>query len=172
MKIERKRIAELKAAPYNPRKISVAAMKGLRQSLKRFGLVQPIVWNKRSGLVVGGHQRLVALRAEGAAQADVVVVDLDDKDERALNITLNNPKIGGDFTPDLDVLLEEIRDQDSALFHDLKLDELLPKENSAVDELEYATKFQVVVEVATEVEQRDLYERLKSEGHKVKVLQL
>jgi hypothetical protein len=58
-------LSALKPAPYNPRTITPKAAKGLRASLKRFGLVQPIVWNRRSKHVVGGHQRLDALRELG-----------------------------------------------------------------------------------------------------------
>jgi ParB-like chromosome segregation protein Spo0J len=63
-----------------------AAMAGLSKSIERFGNVQPIVWNQRSGFVVGGHQRLKVLRANKVKTTEVVVVDLDEKEERALNI--------------------------------------------------------------------------------------
>jgi ParB-like chromosome segregation protein Spo0J len=48
-------LALLKPAPYNPRRIDPTAMNALTKSLERFGDVQPIVWNRRSGLVVAGH---------------------------------------------------------------------------------------------------------------------
>jgi ParB-like chromosome segregation protein Spo0J len=70
-------VSDLKPAPYNPRRIDPAAMHGLTKSLERFGDVQPIVWNKRSGLVVGGHQRLKILKSKKVNQTTVVVVDLD-----------------------------------------------------------------------------------------------
>jgi DNA modification methylase len=46
-------LAELKGAPYNPRAISPQALAGLKASIKRFGLVQPIVRNRRTGFIVG-----------------------------------------------------------------------------------------------------------------------
>lgn len=161
---------DLVPAPYNPRKISRAAMKGLRASLKRFGLVQPIVWNKRSGYIVGGHQRVAALRESGVVEADVIVVDLDEKDERALNVTLNNPKISGDFSDEVEALLLDLREQDAAMMHELRLDALLPPESDDESEQLYATKFEVIVTVQSESEQRDLYEKLKADGWKVRVL--
>lgn len=85
------KIADLRPANYNPRAISPAALSGLQASLKRFGLVQPIVVNKRTGNVVGGHQRIKALADLGETEADMVVVDLSEIEEKALNITLNNP---------------------------------------------------------------------------------
>jgi hypothetical protein len=118
-------VADLKPAPYNPRRINGEALAGLTRSIQRFGNVQPIVWNQRSGLVVGGHQRLKVLRGNKVKTTEVVVVDLDEKEERALNIALNNPHIAGEFTADLQRLLDEIKADDAALFADLRLDELL-----------------------------------------------
>ena len=117
-------LRDLVGADYNPRRISPEAMQGLDASLRRYGLVEPIVWNERSRNVVGGHQRLEVLRRAGVAEATVTVVDLDEKDERALNVTLNNPKIMGEFTDGLDALIEELAAQDAELTSALLLDEL------------------------------------------------
>ena len=68
-------VSALRASIYNPRQISPAAMAALTKSLERFGDVQPIVWNKRSGLVVAGHQRLKVLKSKKVKQTSVVVVD-------------------------------------------------------------------------------------------------
>lgn len=53
MIIEKKNIADLIPADYNPRTISDAALKGLAASIERFGLVEPVVWNKRTGIIIG-----------------------------------------------------------------------------------------------------------------------
>jgi DNA modification methylase len=118
-------VSDLKPAPYNPRRIDPAAMQGLTKSLERFGDVQPIVWNKRSGLVVGGHQRLKILKAKKVNKTTVVVVDLDEKDERALNVALNSAKLSGEFSDKLQALLEAIRHEDEQLFAELRFGELL-----------------------------------------------
>ena len=120
----RMKVADLKPADYNPRKISDEAMKGLSASITRFGLVQPVIWNTRSQRVVGGHQRLKVLIEEGVEETDVVVVDLPDSEEKALNVALNSPAIAGEFTPDLDAILAEIQANLPDLFDDLRLDEL------------------------------------------------
>lgn len=109
MIIETKAIADLKPAPYNPRSISEPALAGLRASVERFGLVEPVIWNRQTGNVVGGHQRLKALAAMGVTETEVVVVDLPPLEEKALNVALNNPSIAGDFTADLHTLLAEIQ---------------------------------------------------------------
>lgn len=119
------KLADLDPAPYNPRTISKEAMQGLTASLRRFGLVQPIVWNKRSKQIVGGHQRREALMDHGVLEADVLVVDLPPDEEKALNITLNNPAIGGEFTDDLQDMLADLREQMPETFTELRLEDLL-----------------------------------------------
>jgi len=119
------RIDDLQVAPYNPRTITSEARDGLNHSINLFGLVQPIVVNKRSGFtIIGGHQRLEALKDRGAQEAQVLVVDLDEKDERALNLTLNNPHVEGKFTDALQQILAELQAQDPALISELNLDML------------------------------------------------
>ena len=120
------KLSDLKAAPYNPRKISPAALKGLQASIERFGVVQDIVVNRRSGFVVGGHQRLEALRLAKAQEVPVCWVDLDESDEKALNVALNNPHISGEFDDSLQELLQSIKDGIGLpAMQDLKLDDLL-----------------------------------------------
>lgn len=100
------KLADLKPAEYNPRRISDEAFAGLGQSISRFGMLANIVWNKRSGNIVGGHQRYKQLLEMGETEADVIVVDLDDNEEVSLNITLNNREVRGDFTKDV---IEQLR---------------------------------------------------------------
>jgi DNA modification methylase len=119
------KVDDLVAAPYNPRTISNEAMSGLKASIKRFGLVQEIVVNRRTGYVVGGHQRIAALKAANVTDVPVVWVDLSDRDEKALNVALNNPHIAGEFTPGLQDILEEVQTHDIGMFEELRLDELL-----------------------------------------------
>jgi DNA modification methylase len=119
------KLAALTPAPYNPRTITEEAAKGLRASIRRFGLVQPIVWNRRTSRVVGGHQRIGALQALGKTEAQVVVVDLPETEEKALNVTLNNPAIGGEFTDDLQAILAELSANPEIEFEELQLDALL-----------------------------------------------
>lgn len=119
--IKRLPLSKLTPAGYNPRLISDAARKGLTASIERFGLVQPIVYNKRTGNIVGGHQRLDVLLARGDTEADVVVVDLPEEEEKALNLTLNNPAIQGEFTTDVTALLDELQEALPEVCLDLQL---------------------------------------------------
>lgn len=90
-------ISELKPAPYNPRTISKQAMDALSFSLQRFGIVQEVVVNKRTGHIVGGHQRVEALKKSGVEDVPVVFVDLNDAEERELNVALNSPLLAGEY---------------------------------------------------------------------------
>lgn len=118
------KVSELKPAPYNPRKITEKAKAGLRSSIKRFGLVEPIIVNKRTGYVVGGHQRLDILKDIGAITTPVVEVDLASQEEKALNVALNNPSIAGEFTDALAGIIEGIKTFDASAFTELRLDVL------------------------------------------------
>ena len=101
MVIERKHTAELLPADYNPRKNlkpGDAEYEKLKRSIEQFGYVEPVIWNKTTGFVVGGHQRLKVLLDMGITEVDCVVVELDSEKEKALNIALN--KISGEWDKD------------------------------------------------------------------------
>ncbi|MEZ6066831.1 MAG: ParB N-terminal domain-containing protein [Planctomycetaceae bacterium] len=103
MHLQRIPLGDLLPAPYNPRKSLRPGDPGwerLRRSMTEFDLVQPIVWNRRTGHVVGGHQRLAILRHEGRTEVECVVVDLPLEREQALNVALNNRNVGGDWDAD------------------------------------------------------------------------
>jgi hypothetical protein len=122
------RLEDLSPSESNPRTIDPAALAGLEASIQRFGLVEPIIVNVRGGAnrIVGGHQRLKVLQSAGMTECTCVVVDLEEGDEKALNLALNNPHIQGTFTADLDAYLEDLRRQlaDEQAFLDLRLDGL------------------------------------------------
>lgn len=110
MQIEKIHISKLKAAEYNPRKElkpGDAEYEKLKRSLTDFGFVEPLVWNKTTGNVVGGHQRLSVLKDLGETEIDCVVVELDELKEKALNIALN--KVQGSWDNDkLSALLSDL----------------------------------------------------------------
>lgn len=120
------RLTDLKPAPYNPRTLSKEAAAGLTESLSRFGLVDPLIVNKRTGYtIVGGHQRYAIMQQQGIDEAQVVLVDLSEVEERALNVTLNNPHIAGDWSDDLASLLDQIRHDGAVDFGAIGLAKLL-----------------------------------------------
>lgn len=119
--IKKMKLNELIPADYNPRKISKDAFQGLKKSVERFGLVQPIIYNEAKNRIVGGHQRLKVLQDQGVEEVDVVVVHIEDDDEeKALNVTLNNPKITGEFDGSVDIF-ETLRDTFPDLYDGLNI---------------------------------------------------
>ena len=89
MIIEKKKISDLIPAPYNPRQSTAKQEKHLKESLEKFGLVEPIIFNKQTGYIVGGHFRVRELKKLGITEIECVIVDLNEADEKELNIRLN-----------------------------------------------------------------------------------
>ena len=110
MEIRTVNMSKLNPALYNPRKDLAPGdieYEKLKKSILAFGEVDPIIWNEKTGNIVGGHQRFKVLRDMGQEDFDVSVVSLDIAQEGALNIALN--KISGEWDyPKLKDLLVEI----------------------------------------------------------------
>lgn len=110
LNIRRIPISKIKAAAYNPRKNLKPGdpeYEKLVKSIDEFDCVEPLVWNRRTGNLVGGHQRLKALVARGDTDVACSVVDLPLEKEKALNIALN--KISGYWDEKkLGTLLDEL----------------------------------------------------------------
>ena len=89
LQIEPILLSSLVHPPYNPRRLTAEQEAHLRESLTRFGPVDPVVVNRRNHHVVGGNQRVVVARKLGWETFPAVYVDLDDQQERELNVRLN-----------------------------------------------------------------------------------
>lgn len=121
-------ISDLRPDPNNPRSISTDEMAGLAESVQEFGDLSGVVWNRRTGQLVAGHQRIEALiqrygedllvvdgavvtpEIDGhpAGRFPIRVVDWEYGRQQLANIAANNPNIQGDFTPELQVILRDI----------------------------------------------------------------
>ena len=105
--------SEIKNAEYNPRKISDSAKKKLRENIKRVGLLDTIVVNKRTMNIVSGHQRVAildSLERTKDYKLTVSLVDLSEKEEIEQNLFLNNSKAQGEYDPFLLAELFEYND--------------------------------------------------------------
>lgn len=136
---QRMPLEKLVPHPKNARKIQPRQLDALRASIREFGLVQPIIWNSRSGYVVGGHQRLRIMSEDGETEADVIVVDLDDAREEALRLVLNNPGAQGKTTADVNELLRQLNEEEHELYASLNLEALEMSEPQPVDLVEIDT---------------------------------
>lgn len=96
-------LSELRPAEYNPRKWDATAEAQLSESIKRYGIVDPLLVNsapKRKGVVIGGHFRLSVIKKLGFKEVPVVHINIPDiEKEKELNIRLN--KNTGEFDWDL-----------------------------------------------------------------------
>lgn len=105
--------SQLKNSPYNPRFITDKARGKLRELIKKFGIVTTPVWNKRSGHIVGGHQRVAIMDTiMGTKDYKITVsqVDYDSKAEKELNVALNNPGTQGEY--DMEKLFAMVQDEE------------------------------------------------------------
>ena len=133
--------AQLTAADYNPRRDlqpEDAEYQKLRRSIETFGYIEPIIWNERTGHVVGGHQRLKVLIEQGREDIEAVVVDLAEKDEKILNVLLNKVKGRWDIGRLADLLqqLDETGDMEVTGFEDWELQSLLMQYDHIKDLME------------------------------------
>lgn len=141
MEIRTLKATELKAAAYNPRKDlqpEDTEYKKLRRSMEEFGYVEPIIWNERTGNVVGGHQRLKILLEQGKEEIECVVTNLDEKDEKILNVLLNKVKGRWDIGKLADLLqeLDEAGAMEETGFEDWELQSLLMQYDHIKDLME------------------------------------
>ena len=90
------KISALKGADYNPRIMPDAEMRNLMASLKEFGFAQPVVARKEDGLILGGHQRVEAMKRIAAEMGGgdikipvVWIAGLSDEKAKLLNVALN-----------------------------------------------------------------------------------
>lgn len=131
----------VEGGPYNPRRDlqpEDAEYQKLRRSIETFGYIEPIIWNERTGNVVGGHQRLKVLLEKGAEDIEAVVVDLDEKDEKILNVLLNKVKGRWDIGKLADLLqqLDEAGEMEVTGFEDWELQSLLMQYDHIKDLME------------------------------------
>ena len=160
----------IRFADYNPRKLSDESRKALKRGIKKFGLVGGIVVNKRTGLtVVSGHQRL----------SGVDVIDVDEQQEKELNILMNNPNAQGSW--DFDALARIVPDIDwkdagltDADLNMIGVDFLLQteEESSIADELESmmspVTEQKEADKAAKQLERAEKVAHMKEVKHQVK----
>ena len=103
LKIVEVSVSKLKPSEYNPRRWNQVQIDGLTESIKRFGLVDPIICNDAPGreqVVIGGHFRLKVAKDLGFKEVPVVYLTIPDLEkEKELNIRLN--KNLGEFNFDL-----------------------------------------------------------------------
>lgn len=136
MQIARKKIRDMDRAAYNPRIDLIPGdteYENLRRSITTYGMLIPVVWNERTNRVVGGHQRLTVLENEGETEVDVSVVDLDETQEKQLNVALNKVEGGWDEEKLAELLMELGEDATLTGFTQQEIDSLTNDIDSLID---------------------------------------
>lgn len=138
------KLSELKPAPYNPRTIDQKSFDGLQMSIETFGDLSGITYNRRTGHLVSGHQRVQVLSmnggdlkikysgkdsTHGVIEYDkmtfaVRIVDWDENTEKMANIAANNPAIAGVFTEGIHELIDSLKIVLPDMSTELRLEEL------------------------------------------------
>lgn len=120
-------LGQLFPAGWNPRTIDAAERETLTKSILEFGMVQEVVWNRRTKNIVGGNQRHgILMELYGPKhKVAVAVINVSEAKEKALGIQLNSRNSQGRFTEDVDSLLDELQmnPETEGLFEDLRLEE-------------------------------------------------
>mgnify|MGYP003132696934 CR=1 FL=1 len=163
IKYTKKELKNLIGAKYNPRKLSNKQYKDLKNSIDKFGLVDPIIINS-DNTVIGGHQRLKILKEKHSSNylVNVVQLNLTKEDEKELNVRLN--KNNGEFDFDL-------------LANNFDIDELV---DWGFKHIELGLNLDKIEEVETSgyiitIKEQDLYkatklyDKLKDEGYDIKI---
>ena len=144
------KIDDLKPAPYNPREITSEAMSGLQASIEEFGDISGIVWNKKTGNLVAGHQRLEAIKKKWGEKLDIKkdciitpvgkfpirIVDWELPLEKAACIAANSQEISGTFTDDLQLVIEDVNVDLPDLSKSLLLEQIIEVKDIKEPELQ------------------------------------
>jgi len=114
METKKIKLSEVKPSEYNPRTISEKDYNNLKKSVKSFGILRPLVINKRTGNLISGHQLLKVLTEEKIEETEAIFLDLTEEQEKALNLAMN--KISGEFEEDkLIEILQQIDEKNQDL---------------------------------------------------------
>jgi len=171
---ERVKISDLQFDQDNPNRLSPMQLERLKASIKRWGDIVPIVTNSEL-LVADGQQRVTAMRELGMTECSVIRLPVKDVDRRLLRQVLN--KLRGKHNKELDSA-EYLRIIEQGEKEDLKallesVGEELPED---LDDREISftvpETYEIIVECKDEVDQKRIFEKLKLEGYKLRILTL
>jgi hypothetical protein len=132
MEVKQIPLSKIKPAEYNPRTLTKEEFAGLKTSIETFGQVENLVVNK-DGTLISGHQRFEVMKSLGWKTAAAHQVDLNKRQEKKLNITMNNQAIAGAWDSiKLSEILEELKSDDD--YESLRLNKLEPLDLSGLNQ--------------------------------------
>jgi hypothetical protein len=165
----------LKSDENNPNRMSIKQQEQVWRSLKKYGWTYPIVTNK-DGVFADGEQRAIVCKAHNEFFAPVLRLPISDVDRRMLRQILN--KLKGKHSRELDSA-EYLRIVQDGEKEDLKcllasIGEKLPEDLGGEQEVSkmIPENYEIIIECKDENQQKSFFEKLKSEGYKVRILNL
>ena len=175
MNIIEKNLTDIKPYEKNPRK-NDNAVEYVANSIKEFGFKVPIVIDK-NGVIVAGHTRYKASKKLGLEKVPCIIAD-DLTPEQIKAYRLADNKVSEKSEWDFDLLQDELADLNelidmSAFDFDINIDvEETPatERKDLSDEIEET--FEVIIECDNEEQQAEIYEKMRGEGFKCRVLTL
>jgi len=177
LEVKQWKIDDLIGAEYNPRKLSPEQKKTIKDSITRFGLVDPVLVNintERKGIIIGGHQRTMIARELGFKKMPCIELDLTLEKEKELNVRLN--KNTGDF--DFDLLSEHFKDSELISWgfdeDDLEFFDDVQEEEKELKDLskDIENLFRVEIVCKNEEHQENTYNELIKQGYECTILTL
>jgi len=174
MKIQYYKSNDLIMAEYNPRQLTKDQYSQLKDSITRFGLVDPLIVNKnkeRKNILVGGHQRFKIAKEMGIDDIPCVEVDLTLDAEKELNIRLNKNVGEWDYDAlanyfDVGELTDWGFSNDELQFYEDEEKEIKDLSN------DLNNMYEVIIECQSEQEQELVYDKLIKESYNCRILTL
>mgnify|MGYP003644867880 FL=1 len=177
LKIKEWDINLLIGAEYNPRKLNENQKQKLKDSINRFGLVDPVLVNvneDRKGIIIGGHQRTTVARELGFLKMPCIELNLTLNEEKELNVRLN--KNTGEFDYEL---LEEHFDESKLINwgfenEDLEFFDIIDEEEKEELDLsdDIQMEYKLEIDCVSEREQEKLFNKLNKDGFQCRILTL
>lgn len=172
-----KKVSELIPYANNARIHSEQQVKQIAASIQEFGFINPVIIDKSNG-IIAGHGRVMAAELLGIEEVPCVIVEgLTEAQKKAYILADNQLALNASWDYEmLKIEVERIQELDFDVevigFDDDIFNIFYPKdsEQSPVVEDEGFDSFDVLVSFESEFEQKDFYEKIKSEGMKCKII--
>ncbi|MCD6550331.1 ParB-like nuclease domain-containing protein [bacterium] len=176
MEIKKIDINLLKPNNYNPNKIENGKLKCLRDKIIKDGYLQPILVRKKDDYyeIIDGYHRWLCCKEAGYTEIECVIVDVNDRNAKLLTLAMNNLR----GSPEEDLLKKVIEDLENDMdlteicletgFSKKELEKLFKTEE--IKEIEVNPTYEVVITCKDEIEQMEVFEKLKAEGYNCRVL--
>jgi ParB-like chromosome segregation protein Spo0J len=175
LKLQAMPIGELVEYKLNAKLHPPAQIKQIENSIKKFGMNDPIAIDEMTKVIIEGHGRLMACRNLGIKEVPVITLShLDEKQQRAYRIAHNKINMNSGF--DNDILLQDIRllTIEEIGFTGLELPDIkllldndMPSPKDLSDRI--INSYEIIISCENESDTQELYDRLKEEGLKCRI---